>query len=307
MATPDSLLPSWRAGATREAVVTFLKSAEDVPRRERFACFDNDGTLWGERLNYVQLDFFLDALKRRVATDPDLGRRPEYAALLTGNAAAVGELSLPRIALALTELFEGVHPDAFMGYVRDFMATAVHAGLHRPLRTMVYAPMLELIEELRRREFSVAIVTGGGTEFVRAVSDELYGVPPEAVVGTLIEYDFHGDEEGPYLTRSKRLLGGANEGVSKVVNIQTQLGRRPILAAGNSDGDCAMLEWAGNGAGPSLSLLVEHDDEEREFSYSGPSAGPTDTEPILTTAGRLGWTVVSMARDWSRVFTGPQA
>lgn len=306
MTTSDSPLPSWRAGTTREAVVAFLKSAEDLPPRERVACFDNDGTLWVERPNYVQLDFFLDALRRRVGTEPDLGSRPEYAALLSGDTAALGELGLPRIALALTELFEGVHPDVFTGHVRDFMATATHAALDRPLRTLIYAPMLELIEELRSRDFSVTIVTGGGTEFVRAISDELYGVPPEAVVGTLIEYDFHAGEDGPHLSRSKRLLGQANEGASKVVNIQTQLGRRPILAAGNSDGDSEMLEWAGNGAGPSLSLLVDHDDGDREFSYSGHSVTLTDTEPILTTAGRLGWTVVSMARDWARVFPDVQ-
>jgi phosphoserine phosphatase len=303
MSVTEISLPSWRPGETRDAVLGFLEGAADLPRAERMACFDNDGTLWAERPNYVQLEFFVAALRHRVSEDPGSGRRPEYAALLAGDRAAVGELGLPRIALALTELFEGVHPDVFTRKVREFMATATHPTLDRPQRTMVYQPMLELIEELRRLEFSVSIVTGGGTEFVRAVSEEIYGVPPEAVVGTLIEYDFVDGEGGPSLLRSSRLLGGANEGRTKVVNIQTQLGRRPVLAAGNTHGDREMLDWAAASAGPGLALLVDHDDAEREFQYSGHAVSlAEDSELIRDTAVRSGWTVVSMARDWAQVF-----
>ena len=161
--------------------------------------------------------------------------------------------------------------------------------------------MLELVDELRARSFSIAIVTGGGTEFVRAVSDELYGVPPEAVVGTLIEYDFAGGDR-PSLRRTTRVVGGANEGATKVVNIQTQLGRRPVMAAGNSDGDTEMLAWASSSDGPTLALLVDHDDAAREFAYSGQSVSLAGTEPVLDTAARLGWTVASIAGDWERVF-----
>jgi phosphoserine phosphatase len=303
MTTPvRDVLPSWRDGATRDALIAFLDASSDIPEHERLACFDNDGTLWVERPDYVQLDFFLDALGRAVAEDADLANRPEYAALLDKDTAAIGDLGLPRIAVALTELFEGMPPELFTTRVREFMADARHPVLGRPLRTLVYHPMLELVEELRRRSFDVAIVTGGGTEFVRAVSEQLYGVPPESVVGTLIEYDYADDGDRPSLRRTTRVVGGANEGPTKVVNIQTQLGRRPVMAAGNSDGDTEMLAWVSSGEGPTLSLLVDHDDAEREFAYSGHSVSLSGTEPVLDTAARLGWTVASMAHDWERVF-----
>ena len=148
------------------------------------------------------------------------------------------------------------------------------------------------------------MVTGGGTEFVRAVSQDLYGVPPERVVGTLIEYDYTDEHDRPALTRSTRLIGGANEGAVKVNNIQTQLGRRPILAAGNSGGDRQMLEWAATGEGPTLALLVNHDDAEREFSYLSSAQTFEESEPITSVGERLGWTVVSVADDWTSVFSG---
>lgn len=299
---PHDVLPSWRDGATRQSLLAFLEASADIPERERLACFDNDGTLWVERPDYVQLDFFVDALGRAVAEDPDLAGRPEYAALLARDVTAIGELGLPRIAVALNELFDGMSPELFTTRVRAFMTDARHPGLGRPFGSLVYQPMLELIDELRRRSFSIAVVTGGGTEFVRAVSDELYGVPPEAVVGTLIEYDYVVDGDRPALRRTTRVVGGANEGAAKVVNIQTQLGRRPVLAAGNSDGDAEMLAWVGSGPGPSLSLLVHHDDAGREFDYSGHSVSLSATAPVLDTASRLGWTVVSIATDWDRVF-----
>jgi hypothetical protein len=182
----------------------------------------------------------------------------------------------------------------------------VHPRLGRPVRTKTYVPMLELVAELRRLEFTVAIVTGGGCEFVRAVSEALYGVPPELVVGTLIEYDYADDDDRPTLRRSSRLVGAANEGAAKVAHIQTLLGRRPILAAGNSGGDRQMLEWAATGEGPTLALLVNHDDADREFSYVSSAETFAESEPITDVGARLGWTVVSMADDWSTVFSPPE-
>lgn len=288
------LLPSWRAGATRDAVLGFLDSAAEVPVADRVAYFDNDGTLWSERPHYVQLDFFLDALRRRVAADPALGERVEFAVLLGGDRTAIGEIGLQRLAQALAGLFEGQTPEEFRDEARDFL-------VRHPAR--IYQPMLELIAELRRRDFTVGIVTGGGTEFVRAISEQLYGVPPHLVVGTLIGYAFDRASDGtPVLRRTGSIPGGANEGEAKVANIQTQLGRRPLLAAGNSGGDKEMLEWAAAGAGPSLPLLIDHDDAEREDAYASEGVTTDNAEPITTTADRLGWTVVSMARDWSTVF-----
>ncbi|MGP3955697.1 HAD family hydrolase [Nonomuraea sp. 3N208] len=296
-------LPSWRPGATRDRLLEFLDAVRSVPETDRVAYFDNDGTLWCERPRYVQLEFFLEALRRRVGTDPSVGERPEFAAALSGDPDRVGEVGLERIALALAGLFEGVTPEEFAADARAFMATATHSTLGRPMRTLVYQPMLELIAELRRLSFTVGIVTGGGTEFVRAVSEDLYGVPAELVVGTLIAYDFGRDGSGrPGLRRTGRILGAANEGPAKVANIQTQLGRRPIMAAGNSGGDREMLEWATATDRPHLALLVDHDDAEREYSYAGHAETLTEAEPITRTASRLGWSVVSIANDWGTVF-----
>ncbi len=304
--TDETLLPSWRPGPTRDAVVGFLEASAAVPVDDRVASFDNDGTLWCEKPQYAQLAFFLDALGRRLAEDPSVGERPELAALLSGDQAAIAEVGLPRIAVALAGLFEGLGPEEFSARAVAFMVEAMHPTFGRPLRSLVYQPMVELIDELRRRSFTVAIVTGGGTEFVRAVSRDLYGVPPELVVGTLISYDFgrRADGGAPELRRTAAVLGDANEGPAKVTNIQTQLGRRPILAGGNSAGDREMLEWACAGPHPGLALLVDHDDDEREVAYRSEAGTFTEDEPITDVAAHLGWTTISMARDWATVFRG---
>jgi phosphoserine phosphatase len=303
----NRILPSWRDGATRDAVLAFL-DADPGPVDRRVACFDNDGTLWCERPTYVQLDFFVDALHAAVATDPSVARTPEFDALISQDAAALGEIGLPRVAMALTGLFEGLTPDDFTARVQHFMARATHAALGRPLSSTVYQPMLELLEELRRRDYTICVVTGGGTEFVRAVATDLYGVPPQNVVGTLIAYEYvaaAAGGAGPHLRRTARLMGEANEGVAKVSNIQAQLGRRPVLAAGNSSGDREMLEWAAGGGAPCLALLVDHDDADREFAYRGRAETVQEVEPIADVAARSGWTVVSMARDWETIFPAP--
>jgi len=303
MADGMDSLTSWRPGATRDAVVGFLDAAGQVPIADRVAYFDNDGTLWCERPNPVQVEFFLDALRRHVADNPSSGEREEFAAVLSGDRAAIATIGLERVALALAGLFEGLTPEKFTAETRAFMSTAQHPTLGRPLNAVIYQPMLELLDELRRRDFTVGIVTGGGTEFVRAISDDLYGVPAELVVGSLIGYQFTRDEEDrPVIRRTSRLLGAANEGPPKVTNIQTQLGRRPILAGGNSGGDREMLEWALAAEGPSLALLIDHDDPAREFQYTSTAGTFIETEPITDVGSRLGWTIVSIALDWDVVF-----
>ena len=303
MADGMDSLTSWRPGATRDAVVGFLDAAGQVPIADRVAYFDNDGTLWCERPSPVQVEFFLDALRRHVADNPSSGEREEFAAVLSGDRAAIATIGLERVALALAGLFEGLTPEKFTAETRAFMSTAQHPTLGRPLNAVIYQPMRELLDELRRRDFTVGIVTGGGTEFVRAISDDLYGVPAELVVGSLIGYQFTRDEEDrPVIRRTSRLLGAANEGPPKVTNIQTQLGRRPILAGGNSGGDREMLEWALAAEGPSLALLIDHDDPAREFQYTSTAGTFIETEPITDVGSRLGWTIVSIALDWDVVF-----
>jgi phosphoserine phosphatase len=301
--TPPALLPSWRPGRTRDAIVAFLAATEALPREARVAAFDNDGTLWCEKPTYVQFDFFEDALRHRAEADPTLRERPELAAVLDLDMAAMSEIGMERIALALAGLFAGMEPEAFTAAARDFMRRARHRTLGVPTPATRYQPMLELLDELRRRDFTIYLVSGGGAEFLRALSQELYGVEPEVVVGTQVRYELTRRADGrPVLLRTGGVIGGANEGASKVANIQSQLGRRPILAAGNSAGDREMLEWALAGSGPGLALLLDHDDREREFSYQSVSGTLKEHEPITSVATRLGWTVISMANDWSTVF-----
>lgn len=283
--------------------MAFLEAVDDVPVEGRLAVFDNDGTLWCERPTYVQYEFFVDELTEAAAVDPTLRDRPEFAAVLAADHAAMGEIGLARIATALAGLFEGLSPEAFDERVRRYMADASHPGLGRPMRSVTYQPMLELIGALRERDFTVALATGGGAEFVRAVSRDLYGVPPELVVGSRIAYEVVHDAGGsPGLRRSGRLDGDPDEGEAKVRNIQRHFGRRPILAAGNSGGDGEMLAWVQDREGPSLALLVDHDDGDREYAYASQGVTVGDECAITDVAVARGWTIVSMRRDWETVF-----
>ncbi len=277
-----------------------------VPVDDRVAVFDNDGTLWCEKPNYVQLEFMLAELARAVQRDPSLAEREEYRALLEHDSAAQAELGLERIALALVELCAGIGPAEFDDRVRAFFASAAHRDRAVPYRAMRYAPMLELLDALRAQEFDVFVVSGGGTEFVRAIGEDFYDVSPDDVVGTLVDYEFvRDDHDRPHLMRAAALDGiAANEGEVKVANIQRHLGRRPIFAAGNTAGDREMLEYALAADGPTLALLVDHDDAEREYAYVA-QAGTVDFEGDFVEFGRsLGWTIASIRDDWTAVFAG---
>jgi phosphoserine phosphatase len=296
-------LPSWRPGAARDAILGFLDDLDHVPVEERVAYIDNDGTMWCEKPAYVQLDFFVDALRTRAADDPRLGERPEFAAVLAGDMAAVGEIGLARVAGALTALFDGQTPDEFAAAVDSFLDRYTHPTRKTPLAGVIYQPMLELLDLLRARDFTIGIVTGGGTEFVRQVSRRCYGVEPGMVVGTLIGYAFARDDDGrPVVRRTTAQIGSPNEGGAKVEHIQSQVGRPPILAVGNSGGDREMLEWARASRHGGLAVLVDHDDAEREFAYRSEAVSFAEDEPITAVAERLGWVVVSMKDDWATVF-----
>ncbi|MEZ5380244.1 MAG: HAD family hydrolase [Microthrixaceae bacterium] len=301
----DEPLPSWRAGATRSAILGFIEAADELAPTQRVAVFDNDGTLWCEKPNYPQLDFLAGELVRAVAAHPELAQRPEYQAVLTQDRQAMAEMGLPRIAFALLELCEGITPEEFDARVARFFARARHPDTGLPYPAMRYQPMLELVDALRTHEFRVFVVSGGGTEFVRAVSESFYGVRPEGVVGTQVAYDLTRVDGRPRLVRTNEMIGDPNEGETKITSIQRILGRRPILAAGNSAGDTEMLEYAMAVDGPSLALLVDHDDADREYAYESVAGTFESSEPITDTAARLGWTTVSMRSDWSRIFVGP--
>ena len=298
----ELLLPSWRPGPARESLVRFLDAAEDIPPERRLAVFDNDGTLWCEKPGYAQLDFFVWELQHAVQGRPELADIPEFRAILAGDGDAIAGFGLERVAMALVSLFEGIEPEVFEQRVRTFFADALHPDSGRPYNQLIYQPMLELLEALTTRGFTNCIVTGGGTEFVRAVSHQIYGIPQERVVGTLVTYDIVDRGGRPTLLRSSRLQGEVNEGDAKIDNIQVALGRRPTLAAGNSPGDAEMLEYVSSGRGPSLSLVVNHDDADREYAYESEAGSFVADESIGATADRLGWTQISMRNDWSTVF-----
>lgn len=295
-------LPSWRAGTTRDAIEVFLDDAEMLPIERRVAVFDIDGTLWCEKPRYSMVDFLVAELRAMLADKPELADRPEFRAALDWDQKAIGQLGLMNVMLALLEPHSGITPEAYEGRVRAHFATAQHPDLGVPLSRTRYRPMLELIAELRARHFSVYVVTGSGAEFIRAVSDELFGAQPEGVVGSQVGYELVHEDGRPRLLRTREIFGDPNEGPAKITGIQRLLGRRPILAAGNSAGDSDMLEYAQAFEGPSLALLVDHDDAEREYAYQSVAGTFASSEPITTIARQRGWTVVSMRDDWSTIF-----
>ena len=301
-------LQSWNDGPAKTAVLEFLErvttggSAGFVPPPARVAVLDNDGTLWCERPNYVQAYFILDRLREQAAADADLAADPVVEALLAGDlerAAAGGQDALVGVLL---RTHAGMTTDEFIASATRWFEAARHPRFGVPYTELTYRPMIELIDVLRACEFRVFIVTGGGVEFVRAVSEDLYGGAPADVVGTAVELSFERRDGRIELVRLPRLLGSPNEGEPKALAIQQHIGRRPIFAAGNSAGDREMLEHATSGPLPSLGIVVDHDDEVREYAYESLSATDPQAEPILSSAARFGWTVVSMKRDWATVF-----
>jgi phosphoserine phosphatase len=297
------VLPSWRDGVARDALLSFLRDVEGVHPREGVAIFDNDGTLWCEKPTYPQVYFFVHELRAKAATRPALAKRPEYRAVLEGDRAALDRLGLERVAMALVELFEGMSPEHFTDRVDRFFTDERHPDRGVPYGELLYVPMLELVEKLRERQFRVFIGTAGGADFVRAVSERLYGVAPERIVGSRVTYEARRSDGRLGLVRTAQLDGEPNEGPAKLPGIQRQIGRRPRFAAGNSPGDAEMLEYASTGDGPTLAFLINHDDGEREYAYESEAGTFAATESILDTAARSGWSVVSMRDDWKTVFT----
>jgi len=308
--TDPSRLPSWRRGGARTAILDFVArvTAPDtpdfVPAADRVAVFDNDGTLWCERPTYPQALFLLEGLAAAAAADRDLAERPVVRALLAGDLDAARGAGLSPMLDVLLGIHAGLTAEEFTASARQWFERARHPRFGGPFGGMGYRPMGELLDLLRASDFRVFVVTGGGVEFVRAVSDDLYGVPPDDVVGSAVELELERRDGRVVLVRRATLLGNANEGPPKPLAIQAHIGVRPILGAGNSAGDREMLEYVSSGPLPSLALVVEHDDQVREYAYAGSSFTDPDAEPIRETADRLGWTIVSMRDDWGRVF-GP--
>jgi phosphoglycolate phosphatase-like HAD superfamily hydrolase len=301
-------LESWNEGPTRAEILDFVTrvTAEGGPDyvtpSERIAVFDNDGTLWCEQPAYLQAFFVLQRLHEQATADPDLANRDVVKALLDNDLAAAGKGGIEPVVEVLLQTYAGITTEEFESAVTSWLADFRHPRFGTSFERLVYAPMLELLELLRSNEFRVFIVTGGGVDFIRPVSVQLYGVDPDDVVGSAVEVDMERRDGKVVLMRKATLAGSPNEGSPKVTNIHAHIGRRPIVAVGNTAGDREMLEFAHTGEQPSLCLVVNHDDDEREYAYGGGALTNPNAEPILTTAKQFGWTVASMRNDWSRVF-----
>ncbi|MEW6250456.1 MAG: HAD family hydrolase [Planctomycetota bacterium] len=300
-------LPSWNDGAAKQAIIDFVAqvtkeaSPDFVPPAERIAVFDNDGTLWCEQPAYFQLLFALDRVKALAPQQPEWKNQEPFASLLKGDvqaALAGGQRAILEIVMAT---HAGMTTAEFEQIVKDWLATAKHPRFNRPYTECVYQPMLELLAYLRANGFKTFIVSGGGTEFMRPWAEKIYGVPPEQVVGSRIRTKYDRRDGKPVLVRLPE-LNFIDDKTGKPIGIHEHIGRRPIAAFGNSDGDREMLEWTQAGDGARLMLLVHHDDAGREYAYGAASKIGTFSAALMAEAQKSGWTVVSMKRDWQRVF-----
>jgi hypothetical protein len=299
-------LPSWNDGAAKRAIVAFVDrvtaegGADFVPPPERIATFDNDGTLWAEQPIYFQLQFALDRVQALAPEHPDWKKKEPFSHLLAGDMEAFmagGEKSL---MAAMAVAHAGMTTDEFAATVGDWLAGAKHPRTQRPYTRMVYQPMLELLAYLRAEGFKTFIVSGGGVEFMRVFAESVHGVPPEQVVGSQGKLEFELRDGKPVLVKLPEAQF-VDDKEGKPAGIQTFIGRRPIAAFGNSDGDLQMLQWTTAGPGARFGLIVHHTDAEREWAYDREShIGKLDR--ALDEAQAKGWTVVSMKDDWSRIF-----
>ena len=302
-------LPSWQEGPSKRAITAFVDavttpgSPQFVPPAERIATVDNDGTLWAEQPFYVQGLFALDRIRALAPANPQWRDQEPFASVLRGDPAAALADGEPSIAAIVAASHAGLSTDAFQQLVRDWIRTARHPQTGRLYTQMVYQPMLELLAYLRQRGFTTFLVSGGGVDFMRPWAEQTYGIPPQQVIGSSIQTRFELRDGEPVLMRLSQ-INVVNDGAIKPVSIQQHIGRRPIAAFGNSDGDLAMLQWTMAGPGPRFALLVHHTDAQREWAYDRSSAvGRLDR--ALTEANARGWTVVDMRRDWLVVFPTP--
>jgi len=299
-------LPSWKEGPSKESILRFLEavtaegSADFVPPLDRIAVFDNDGTLWSEKPFYFQLIFALERVKALAPEHPEWQEQQPFQAVLEGNIDGVLAGGLKALVEIVLATHAGTTSEEFERIVLDWVASARHPRTGHLYTEMVYQPMLELLDTLQARGFRNYIVSGGGIEFMRAWVEEVYGIPPEQVIGSSIETQFEMRDGAPVLVRLPKVdFVDDNEG--KPVGIHKFIGRRPLLAFGNSDGDLQMLQWTAAGDGPRFLGLVHHTDAEREWAYDRESpVGRLDR--ALDEAREKGWTLVDMAREWRVVY-----
>jgi phosphoglycolate phosphatase-like HAD superfamily hydrolase len=304
MSTPDPL-PSWNEGDAKRAILAFVDAVTDeagpdhVPPSERLAVFDNDGTLWPEQPLYAQLAFALDRVKQLAGEHPEWKTTQPFQAVLEGDMAALGKAGLAGIEQIIGATHAGMTSDEFNEIARDWFEGAEHPRFHRPYTRLAFQPMVEVLAHLRANGFRTYIVSGGGIEFMRAISDRMYGIPPDQVVGSSGKVRYELRDGTPVLVRLAD-IDFFDDKEGKPVAIQKFIGQRPVAAFGNSDGDQQMLQWTAAGPGRRLMVLVDHTDADREFDYRVSPMG--SLKLALEEANQRGWTVVSMKDDWKEIF-----
>jgi phosphoglycolate phosphatase-like HAD superfamily hydrolase len=307
-------LPSWNEGSAKQAILDFVRDATEqaslkfVPPDDRIATFDQDGTLWVEHPIYSQVVYCLDRVPAVVEKDPKLKNVEPFKTVLSGNREAIAKLSLHDLEKILFATLTGMPVEDFEAEAKKWLATAKDPRWKRPYTDLIYQPMLEVMQYLRDNGFKTFIVTGGGQDFVRTYSQQVYGIPTEQVVGTAGGTKFGYDRDGrPFLTKEPKLFLNDDK-AGKPEGIHLMIGRRPHAAFGNSDGDREMLEYTGAAAGARLMMLVLHDDAKREYAY-GPAQGLPDTKvgtftpALYAEAKKKNWTVISMRNDWKKIFS----
>lgn len=309
LATAQELdpLPSWNSGKAKQSIIDFVEkvtkdgSPDFVPPAERIATFDNDGTLWAEQPLYTQLLFAFDRVVALAPEHPEWQNQEPFASLLKGDMNGVFAGGKAAIDEMIMVTHTGMTTEEFESIVTDWLATAKHPVTKRPYTEMVYQPMLELLDYLRANGFKNFIVSGGGNAFMRPWTEKVYGIPPEQVVGSTMKARYELRDGKPVLMRLPE-RDFYNNKDAKPLGINTHIGRRPIAAFGNSDGDLQMLQWTTAGEGPSFALYVHHTDAEREWAYDRKS-GIGHLDKGLDDARAKGWTVVDMKKDWGVVFS----
>jgi phosphoserine phosphatase len=308
------MLQSWKDGPSKSAITDFVTRVtteggpDYVERAARVAVFDNDGTLWTEKPLVIQLDFTVHRFRELAENDPALRTKQPYQAAYEGDMHWLGaavvkhyhgdDSDLKLLMVAVPKAFEAVTVEDYDRRVKGFFEQADNPGLKRPYRACGYLPMVELLRYLEANDFATYIASGGDRDFMRPVAEDLYGIPPERVIGSALGI-VYSSEGGQSALLYKGAMDFFDDGPEKPVRIWSRIGRRPILAFGNSNGDVPMLAFSGTPSTPSLRLLLLHDDADREFDYT---AG---AEQALETADRENWTVVSIKNDWNTVFTDP--
>jgi len=307
----EGLLKSWNAGATRQAIIAFVArvTLEDgpdyVPPAARIAVFDNDGCLWCEKPTPIQAGFLLRRIAEQAEADPALRDRQPWKAVHEKDQAWLGDVitkhyegddtTLKEMAAGLLSAYAEDDVESFASKADQFLRSEENPVLKRPYLKTAYAPMRELLQYLEANQFTNYIVSGGGRDFMRPITRELYGVPPERVVGTSVALQYREEDGIGKLVHTSK-LEVFDDGPNKVVRIWSRIGARPIFAAGNSNGDIQMLQFATQGKGASLALLVTHDDDERDIAYA------SGAQKSVALAKERGWPLVSVREDWAKVF-----